>query len=66
MRVKINDIDDFATKKQLDLIKEIENELGVLFRGRTKRDASKFISKYLNEAIHSREPILSWGEIQGY
>jgi len=34
------------TQKQLDIIYDIERYCGVVFKGRTKQEATKFISTY--------------------
>ena len=41
-----------ATKKQLDYIKDISDELGYEFTGTTKAEASEWLSKYVLEYKH--------------
>lgn len=43
----------FPTKKQMDLIKKIEEELGVRFEGVSRKDASDFIDKYIDDYMFS-------------
>ena len=57
---------DNVTEKQLKLIKNITAELGVKFTGTTKKEASEFISKHINNYKHSRDGLDNWAIVHGY
>lgn len=53
------------TKKQLDYIKFIEMETGIEYNGKTKEDATKYISENKDKiSISSIENI--WALLNGY
>ena len=54
-----------ATKKQLEFIKFIEEFAPVDFIGKTKQEASEYISKY-KECIPVEESQNMWAIINGY
>jgi hypothetical protein len=54
-----------ATKKQLEYISFIEEETGILFKGYSKEDASKYISENKNKVPMSSS-INMWALVKGY
>jgi len=49
------------TKRQLEYIKFIEENTGIKYRGRTKQDASKYISENKDRVLTN-----TWALVNGY
>ena len=48
------------TYRQLNLIKDIENEFGVEFTGKTKGEAAEYIDKWLTIAHNDIDRSINW------
>jgi hypothetical protein len=53
------------TKKQLEYIRFIEDETGIKYKGKTKAEASKYISDN-KDKIPASSSINMWALIKGY
>jgi hypothetical protein len=53
------------TEKQLEYIKFIEYETGVIYKGQTKQDASEYISEN-KDKVSAYSLINTWALVNGY
>jgi hypothetical protein len=53
------------TEKQLEYIRFIEEETGVIYKGKTKQEASKYISENKHKVLVSSS-INMWALVKGY
>jgi len=53
------------TKKQLDYIRFISKETGIIYKGSTKEDASRYISENKNKVPYY-STVNTWALINGY
>ena len=53
------------TKKQLEYIRFIEDETGITYKGKTKEEASKYISEN-KDKIPASGSINMWALVKGY
>ena len=53
------------SEKQLKYIKFIEEETGIVYKGKTKQDASKYISEN-KDKIPASSSINMWALVKGY
>ena len=53
------------TEKQLEYIKFIEDETGIIYKGKTKQEASNYISEN-KDKIHASGSINMWALVNGY
>lgn len=51
---------DKPTYKQLNLIKDIEDEFGEMFNGTTKGEAADYIDKWLKVARRDIDRCINW------
>ena len=54
-----------ATEKQLEYIRFIEEETGVVYKGKTKQEASKYISEN-KDKVPAPDSINTWALVNGY
>ena len=53
------------TKKQLDYIRFIEEETGIIYKGQTRQEASKYISEN-KDKVPASGSINMWALVNGY
>ncbi len=53
------------TEKQLEYIRFIEEETGVIYKGQTKQEASKYISEN-KDKVPASGSISMWALVNGY
>jgi hypothetical protein len=61
----INQIKMKETEKQLEYIRFIEEETGIIYKGQTKQEASKYISEN-KDKVPASASINMWALVKGY